>query len=103
VHRVGIEASATLKVSSRRIDYAAVQTKRFDYVVVGDATTVEGLAAPYDEEDTRFLLKIERPATGTNMLEFWFGHENQDLYSDKRVETQTLEQVNLPPVVTPEE
>src|ERR1700730_3253244 len=53
VHRVVIEASATLKFSARRIDYAAVPTKRFDYVVVGDATTVDGLAAPYDEEDTR--------------------------------------------------
>jgi hypothetical protein len=75
------------------MDYGVVQTKHFDYVVVGDATTVEGLAAPYDEEDTRFLLKIERPPAGTNMLEFWFEHGNQDLYSDKRVETQTLEQV----------
>jgi hypothetical protein len=93
VHRVGIEPSATLKFSSGKMDYGVVQTKHFDYVVVGDATTVEGLAAPYDEEDTRFLLKIERPPAGTNMLEFWFEHGNQDLYSDKRVETQTLEQV----------
>jgi hypothetical protein len=96
---VGIEPSATLKFSSRRIDYAAVQTKRFEYVVVGDGTTVEGLAAPYDEEDTRFLLKIERPPAETNMLEFWFAHGNQDLYSDKSVETQKLEQVNSSPAI----
>jgi hypothetical protein len=103
VHRIGIEPTATLRFRSRRLDYATVQTKRFDYVVVGDATTVDGLAAPYDEEDTRFLLKIERPSTGTTTLEFWFEHGNQDLYSDKRIETQTLEQVNPPPMIPPEE
>lgn len=101
VHRIGIEPSGTLKFSSNRIDYETVQTKRFEYVVVGDATSVEGLAAPYDEEDTRFLLKIERPPAGTNMLAFWFLHGNDELYSGKNVETQDLEQVNPPPEIEP--
>jgi hypothetical protein len=26
--------------------------KAFNYIVVGDCTTLQGLAAPYDEEDT---------------------------------------------------
>ncbi len=101
VHRIGIELSGTLKFSSKRIDYETVQTKRFEYVVVGDATKVEGLATPYYEEDTRFLLKIERPPAGTNMLEFWFLYGNEDLYSGKKVETQDLEQVNPPPEIEP--
>ena len=83
--------------------FRAAPKKRFDYIVVGDATTVEGLAAPYDEEDTRFLLKIERPSPGTNIFEFWFEHGNLDLYSGKTVETQELERVSPPPVIPPKE
>jgi hypothetical protein len=103
VHRVGVQPSATLKFNSRRIEYGAAPKRRFDYIVVGDATTVEGLAAPYDEEDTRFLLKIERPSPGTNIFEFWFEHGNLDLYSGKTVETQELERVSPPPVIPPKE
>jgi hypothetical protein len=101
VHRIGIEPSSTLKFSSKRLVYGAVQTKRFEYVVVGDATKVEGLAAPYDEEETRFILKIERPPAGKTMLEFWFTYGNKDLYSGKNIEQQELEQVNPPTKVLP--
>jgi hypothetical protein len=59
-------------------------------VVIGDATTVAGLAAPYDEEDTTFLLKIERPLAGSNILDFWFLNSNQDLFTGKIVETQAF-------------
>jgi hypothetical protein len=33
--------------------------KRFQYLVMGDALNVSGLAAPYNEEETKDILKIE--------------------------------------------
>lgn len=91
VQRVGIDPGSTLKYTGSRIDFTSVEVKHFDYVVIGDATTVAGLAAPYDEEDTTFLLKVERPLAGSNILDFWFQNSNQDLFTGKIVETQAFE------------
>lgn len=90
VHRIRIKPDSTLKFSlSHCLSRNAVtNAKSFEYVVVGDARSVEGLAAPYDEENTTYILKIERPESGSNILQFWFRFGNQDLYSGKRPELQ---------------
>jgi len=90
VHRIGITAGSTLKfpVSHRLSRSAVTNSKRFEYVIMGDARSVEGLAAPYDEENTKHILKIEQPESGSNILEFWFRFGNQDLYSGKNPELQ---------------
>ncbi|AZR41276.1 hypothetical protein [Marinobacter salarius] len=49
-------------------------------MVVGDASTLDGLAAPMSEEDTQFLFKIHD--TGMCPLTFWFSKPNQDHYSE---------------------
>ncbi|MBB5327487.1 hypothetical protein [Tunturiibacter gelidoferens] len=85
--------SSTLKLSGDIIEAASVETKQLDYIVVGDATTVDGLAAPYDEEETPYILKIERPDTGNNILDFWVKHANKDLYSVKNSEIGAFEVV----------
>jgi hypothetical protein len=90
VQRVGISPGTTLQFPGPRISFDSGAVKHFDYVVIGDATTVEGLAAPYDEEDTTFVLKIERPHVDSNILDFWFEHGNQDIFGNKTVETQTF-------------
>jgi hypothetical protein len=33
--------------------------KTLDYAVVGDGRTLAGLEAPYDEEETEHILKVE--------------------------------------------
>ncbi len=47
-----------------------------------------GLRAPYDEEDTTHIMKIERIPEDLTILNFWFLRANQDLYSGKDVELQ---------------
>jgi len=54
-----------------------------DYLVIGDACDLEGLMAPYDEDVTDFIAKIER--TNDNFIDFWFKNGNKDLYTNKQI------------------
>jgi hypothetical protein len=88
IARVGVVPYGAVPFSKdMRIDGASA-TKRFDYMIVGDARAVDGLAAPYDEENTEHLLKIERTSGDQTMLDFWFATANTDQYSGKTVELQ---------------
>ena len=89
--RIGVVPGQTLKFSSRVIERDSYAGKHFDYVVVGDASTVIGLAAPYEEETTESLFKIERVSADSNMLEFWFENGNTDLFSGKAPELQAFQ------------
>jgi len=54
-----------------------------NYVVVGDCRSKEGLLAPYDEENTKEILKVEQSQEVECILSTWFKFQNLDLYSDK--------------------
>lgn len=88
IHRVGTEPGQPLVFDPHRRIHDQKGLKRFDYAVVGDCTSLAGLAAPYDEEDTTHLLKVERIPAGTTMLDFWVDRGNEDLFSGKKVELQ---------------
>jgi len=88
IHRVGTEPSQTVGFGADRRVHRQAGLKNFDYVVVGDGMALSGLAAPYDEEDTTHILKIERVPAGSTILEFWFAHGNTDLFSGRAVEMQ---------------
>lgn len=88
IHRIGMDPTSTLAFSNKEVPGNNPAIKRFEYVVVGDATTIAGLAAPFDEEDTTHIFKIERVPEGSNMLRYWFEHGNKDLYSGKTTEVQ---------------
>lgn len=74
---------------SRNIQQSAT-LKAFDYLIVGDATNTVGLKAPYDEEDTRDIAKIQRIPRNSNILKFWFSNGNSDLYSAIDIEYQNF-------------
>jgi hypothetical protein len=59
------------------------KTNILDYCIVGDACDLLGLQAPYDEEDTTFIMKYEK--TNNNFLDYWFENGNQDLYTSKGI------------------
>lgn len=91
IFRVGLEPNAVLPYKSNAIDLTVGTLKRFDYVVLGFATTREGLVAPYDEEDTRELFKIERCDVEGDLFAFWLQHANSDQYRGRSVEQQIFE------------
>ncbi len=88
IHRVGVNPGTTLPFDNKgRIDRSS-NLKGFDYIVVGDCSSLDGLAAPYDEENTTHVLKIERVNDGRSFVTFWFSNGNTDLFSGKNPEMQ---------------
>lgn len=62
--------------------------KTFDYIISGDSTYTDGLRAPYDEENTQYIYKVEKLSHDTNILDFWMDNPNTDHFSDKDIELQ---------------
>ncbi len=88
IYRVGIELGNVLELDAVTMDVDSPHLKLFDYVVIGDATSLEGLKAPYDEENTSQIFKIERVPEGQSILDFWMTQSNRDHYSGKNPELQ---------------
>jgi len=88
IHRVGTEPGRTVAFDAQGRIHRQSGLKAFDYVVVGDCTTLEGLAAPYDEENTRHVMKVQRLADRHSMLSFWFEHANEPLFANLEVAMQ---------------
>lgn len=79
IHRVAVNPGNIVNFGSEK--KIRIADKALDYCIVGDACDLDGLDAPYDEENTDFIMKYEK--TTTNYLEFWFSNGNTDLYSNK--------------------
>ncbi len=85
VHRLGVEHSTIVQISGNKL--VPVSPKNFDYAVVGDATRVLGLAAPYDEEETDEVFKIERlELVKDDIISFWNNNYNSNQYDGKFIE-----------------
>ena len=81
IYRVGVlpGTALTYAAGAARVDAGLV--KRFDYLVLGDASTLSGIAAPYDEEDTDEVIHVERLVSGTDLFDFWQANRNSDQVS----------------------
>ena len=51
---------------------------------------LKGLKAPYDEEHTEDIFKIEFVPAGESLVSFWFLKSNQDHFSGKQIEDLNL-------------
>lgn len=89
IYRVGVTSDGNLPFTAGEVD-VTTQVKRFDYIVLGSATTLNGLAAPYDEEDTKEKMLIERLTKGS-LLDFWFANANKNLVKGKQVQLQKFQ------------
>lgn len=89
IHRIGVEYGTTVIINKGRL--IPKSPKSFDYVVVGDATTLLGLEAPYDEENTNNVLKIEHINDPDELITFWMNNINSNQYDNKDVEIVVFE------------
>ncbi len=87
--RIGIQKNSVVNILGNELE--AAHPKNFRYLILGDATTLDGLKAPFDEEDTSEIFKIEYIEDGSTLLDFWFDHSNKDLFSIKTIEYQEFE------------
>lgn len=86
IYRVGIEPSECLYFDGVKILSENVNIKHFEYAIVGDARTIDGIKAPYDEEDTTEILKVEKTQNSSTILDFWFENSNLDHFTGKSIE-----------------
>lgn len=94
VFRVGVEPGHTLPINGTRIDMTPKDCRNFDYVIVGDGETREGLLAPYHEEETLQIAKIDDAPTGLEIIDRWHEKRNSYTFGDRDVEIAVLDRDN---------
>jgi hypothetical protein len=65
------------------------------HTIVGDATSLDGLRAPFDEEHTNELLKTERIEPPDDITSFWVSNPNMNHYDGKKIETFAFEELTI--------
>lgn len=85
IFRIGLKPGEAAPIAGDSVDIPEAILKRFAYVVIGDATDWVGITAPFNEEDTKLIFKIEDCA-GSDPLTFWRENVDTDLFSGKNVE-----------------
>lgn len=88
VCRVGLKPGQVLKLDRDEVSRPA-QFQNIGYHVIGDATTLDGLAAPYDEENTNQVFKVE--IGNMSPLRKWVTEPNQDHFSGVALELQEFQ------------
>jgi hypothetical protein len=84
IYRIGVENGTTLDIKGNTI--VPRSPKKSCYTIVGDATTIDGLTAPYDEENTMDIFKIEYVHNGEEFINFWSRNRNSNQFDNKEVE-----------------
>lgn len=86
VFRIGVEPGKTLPFKGNRLNVSADSLKSLPYAIVGDADSDDGLIAPYHEEETLQVAKIDFIPEGKEIIERWFQQQNTHMFDDIEVE-----------------
>jgi hypothetical protein len=89
IYRIGLQPGASLRYVNGEADIRTDSLKRFSYIVVGQAAEIEGLAAPYDEEETMQVMHLEA-LTKRDVFDFWRENANSDQVTGRVFEPRRL-------------
>jgi hypothetical protein len=84
VHRIGVKSSTNVKIQNSGL--TPVAPKFINFLVVGDATTIQGLNAPYDEESTPDVWRIDRMKDDEEFIAYWRDHGNTQIFDSIEIE-----------------
>jgi hypothetical protein len=98
IHRIKTTAKATVALDEDYVIINKPPVVNSEYAIIGDAQLKDGLSAPFEEEDTSFIFKIEDCGKQT-IHDFWFNNSNQDLYSGKKIEPLKVQEVKVNPTI----
>lgn len=90
IFRIGVLPGETISYSGGNDLVSANASKQFSYIVVGDATEIDGLAAPYDEEETKHIMHLER-LDRLDLFEFWRENANSDQIAGRAFEARQFD------------
>jgi len=89
IHRIGVEPKSTVKNEGQFI--SPNMPKKFNYCVIGDATSISGLQAPLDEECPEHIFKIQHLEGDEDIFSFWLNNQNSEQFTGKDVELVEIE------------
>ncbi|MEP0366218.1 MAG: SEC-C metal-binding domain-containing protein [Cyclobacteriaceae bacterium] len=92
IHRIRMAPKSVLHFNAEMRVEPESNTISGEYLIVGDATTKDGLAAPFEEEETKFVFKFE-DCEDSPLPEFWIEKSNQDHFSNKEIELMDIKEV----------
>lgn len=91
IYRIGANKNTNINFENNKIEDQP-NLKNLKYLVIGNALSKEGISAPYNEEETDMIFKIEPfENNGSHILNFWFENANTDQYSRKDIEELDFE------------
>ena len=90
VFRVGVKPKQSIPLNGMMFDLMPEMRKSFNYVIVGDADTLRGLLAPYCEEETDSLGKVDIIPRGMEIIGRWYEKRNSHLFKGMNVELAEL-------------
>lgn len=90
IYRVGLLPNSKLGIPKRSVIIRREDLKFFQYIVMGHASELAGLAAPYDEEETKQVMHLEK-LDGSDLFIFWRANANSDQISNRTPEVRLLD------------
>ena len=81
ISRIGLQPGHVLDFAAGAATPDPSALRHFEYAVIGDCTTVEGLEAPFDEENTTNTFVVQDLA-GSDVFTFWRSNANTPLHED---------------------
>lgn len=85
IERVAASPFSTMSIVEDRLITHTACLVRPHELIIGEARTVDGLRAPFDEETTRERVLVESRFIGEeNPLQFWFQNSNNPLFEELR-------------------
>jgi hypothetical protein len=95
--RVGLKSGCSLAFDKNQM-VAVIEpdVRVFDYLIEGDAARLDGLEAPYVEEDTQQIIHLERLAADDDPFAFWSRERNTDQIQGRGFEPRQLEPKDEP-------
>lgn len=91
IFRIGVKPGTKMPIPHGLASPAASDLKTFEYIVLGDASELEGLAAPYAEEETEHVMHLELIDGESDLFAFWLNNANSDQITGRTFEARRLE------------
>ena len=79
IMRVGLVPQGKLRFTGDEVDREQPDAKAFDYVILGDCTELDGLRAPYEEENTSQTFRFAK-LDGRDLFSYWIANSNKALF-----------------------
>ncbi|MGX9352820.1 hypothetical protein ACS3QZ_16605 [Shimia sp. W99] len=90
VFRIAVEPGQPLKFQDDTLSHRPIDCKSLGYVIVGDADSPVGLFAPYNEEQTEYLGKVDPVKDSDEILRHWESNQNSDVFNGIKIELARL-------------